>query len=162
VGWTLPPSGFLLGLACLPPLGLFLPLLLLPGLPLLSSMATFLMPRLSPALLALIPMVWMSLYLQWGVPSLGATGVPPHSLGGIHIFMEDSVKTFQLSLFRFDRQSLAYVHFSWGDFIGSALFHSWWRQSVSSLPISWGLSPCACICGIFAHFCGSSAAPFDA
>jgi hypothetical protein len=50
-------------------------------------MATFFARPLRPACHALIPMIWTSLHLQWGVASFRAMAVPPHSLGGIHIIM---------------------------------------------------------------------------
>jgi hypothetical protein len=87
LGGTFPPLGFLLGLMHLPPSRLFLPSSPSPGLLPPSSTVTFLECGLRPVLLALIPMVWKSIHLQWGVASFKAMVVPPHSLGGIHVFM---------------------------------------------------------------------------
>jgi hypothetical protein len=55
--------------------------------------------------------------------------------------------------------SMAHLHLSWGVALVSPSVHPW---PGSDSPISWGVSSCTCISGIYACFGGSSAASFVA
>jgi hypothetical protein len=73
-----------------------------------SLMSKLLKFRLRPALLVLIPMVWMSLHILWGVANINATVVPMGAPGlSWEVFLLASC--LQLSFFWFDGRLLAYL-----------------------------------------------------